>query len=336
VSLPRLLSASAAALLLWAAAQQSPTPPPPLRWYKGNLHTHTLNSDGDSTPLEVANWYRDHRYHFLVLTDHNFLTDPAPLNAVAGAPERFLLIPGEEVTTSYDNRPVHINAIGAAELILPVPGATIVETLRRNIALIQQKNAMPSVNHPNFRWAFTSRELLQVPELTHFEVYNGHPTVHNNGGGGAESLDQMWDALLSAGRRVHGVAVDDAHSFKQFRKDLSNPGRGWVTVRAPSLETANIMRALHAGDFYASTGVELEDLHASREGLKLKIRQAADFKYVTKFIGSGGKVLKTDPSMTPEYRLAPADRYVRARVEASNGDTLWTQAVFNEAPSPAR
>ena len=45
------------------------------RWFKGNTHTHTLNSDGDSTPDEVVRWYRDHSYHFLVLTDHNFLTD---------------------------------------------------------------------------------------------------------------------------------------------------------------------------------------------------------------------------------------------------------------------
>ncbi|MBK9316840.1 MAG: hypothetical protein IPM55_21725 [Acidobacteria bacterium] len=44
-----------------------------LKWYKGNTHTHTLNSDGDSTPDEVARWYRENGYQFLVLTDHNFL-----------------------------------------------------------------------------------------------------------------------------------------------------------------------------------------------------------------------------------------------------------------------
>ncbi len=44
------------------------------RWYKGNTHTHTLNSDGDSTPDAVVQWYREHGYQFLVLTDHNFLT----------------------------------------------------------------------------------------------------------------------------------------------------------------------------------------------------------------------------------------------------------------------
>ncbi|ODT04431.1 MAG: hypothetical protein ABS52_05185 [Gemmatimonadetes bacterium SCN 70-22] len=73
---------------------------PPLNWYKGNTHTHTLNSDGDSSPDDVARWYREHGYHFLVLSDHNFLTSTDGLNALLGADERFLIIPGEEATCS--------------------------------------------------------------------------------------------------------------------------------------------------------------------------------------------------------------------------------------------
>ena len=60
------------------------------RWFKGNLHTHTLNSDGDSLPDEVVRWYRAHGYQFLVLTDHNFLTSVDGLNALHGADQQFL------------------------------------------------------------------------------------------------------------------------------------------------------------------------------------------------------------------------------------------------------
>jgi hypothetical protein len=62
------------------------------RWFRGNTHTHTLNSDGDSPPDSVARWYRDHGYAFLFITDHETLTDPAPLNARFGKPGAFLLI----------------------------------------------------------------------------------------------------------------------------------------------------------------------------------------------------------------------------------------------------
>ena len=81
------------------------------RWYKGNTHTHTLNSDGDSTPDDVVRWYREHGYQFLVLTDHNFLTSVAGLNALHGADEKFLVIKGEEVTDRYEDESLHINGL---------------------------------------------------------------------------------------------------------------------------------------------------------------------------------------------------------------------------------
>jgi hypothetical protein len=50
-----------------------PTGPPPARWFKGNLHTHTLWSDGNEFPEMVAEWYRDHGYNFLAISDHDIL-----------------------------------------------------------------------------------------------------------------------------------------------------------------------------------------------------------------------------------------------------------------------
>lgn len=41
------------------------------RWWKGNLHTHSLWSDGDDFPESIADWYKEHGYHFLALSDHN-------------------------------------------------------------------------------------------------------------------------------------------------------------------------------------------------------------------------------------------------------------------------
>src|SRR5687767_3140865 len=83
-------------------------PSAPLQWFKGNTHTHTINSDGDSTPDEVVRWYREHAYQFLVLTDHNYLTNVDGLNAVHGAANKFLVIPGEEVSTRAGTKPIHV------------------------------------------------------------------------------------------------------------------------------------------------------------------------------------------------------------------------------------
>jgi predicted metal-dependent phosphoesterase TrpH len=45
------------------------------RWWKGNLHTHTLWSDGDDYPEMVVDWYKEHGYNFLAISDHNVMLE---------------------------------------------------------------------------------------------------------------------------------------------------------------------------------------------------------------------------------------------------------------------
>ena len=45
------------------------------KYWKGNLHTHSLWSDGDDYPEMIADWYKRHGYHFLCLTEHNLMAD---------------------------------------------------------------------------------------------------------------------------------------------------------------------------------------------------------------------------------------------------------------------
>src|SRR5512139_4234426 len=105
------------------AGQNAPAPTTPTRWYKGNTHTHTINSDGDSTPDEVVRWYRTHGYQFLVLSDHNYLTSVDGLNVLHGARDKFLVVRGEEVTDRFGDLSLHINGLDVAREIAPQGGA---------------------------------------------------------------------------------------------------------------------------------------------------------------------------------------------------------------------
>src|SRR6185436_3084286 len=131
-----LVSAAAAAIAIAAArgprAVADQDGSQSARWYKGNTHTHTLNSDGDSTPDDVVRWYREHGYQFLVLTDHNFLTSIDRLNALHGASERFLVVKGEEVTDQFADFSLHINGLDVAREIPPQGGTSVVDVLQRN------------------------------------------------------------------------------------------------------------------------------------------------------------------------------------------------------------
>src|SRR5262247_3490474 len=101
-----------------------------LRWYKGNTHTHTLNSDGDSTPDDVVRWYREHGYRFLVLSDHNFLTSVEGLNALHGADEKFLVVRGEELTDRFSGKSLHINGLDVNARVPPQGGTSVLDVLQ--------------------------------------------------------------------------------------------------------------------------------------------------------------------------------------------------------------
>ena len=44
------------------------------KWHRGNLHTHSLWSDGNDFPDMIVKWYADNGYQFLALTDHNVMS----------------------------------------------------------------------------------------------------------------------------------------------------------------------------------------------------------------------------------------------------------------------
>jgi len=307
-------------------------PPPaaqPTRWYRGNTHAHTTMSDGDSPPEEVAQWYKAHGYHFLVLSDHNVFTDPKRLARLVDS--TFLLIPGEELTTAFERKPVHVNGLNIPHVIEPRTDSTLVGTIQRNVDAVREVQGVPHINHPNFGWALGHAELRQVRNDRLLEIFNGHPLVHNHGGGDAPSVEAVWDALLSEGKQIYGIAVDDAHHFRgEFAPERSNPGRGWVVVRAGRLDAAELLRSMEAGQFYASTGVELEDVRVTPATLEVHIRPRDDFKYRTQFIGRSGRVLLETGANPAVYTLAPGQTYVRAKVFDSGGAVAWVQPVFVE------
>ena len=302
---------------------------PELKWFKGNIHTHTTESDGDDTPENVVRWYRRHGYDFLVLSDHNHLN----LFEYAAGRRRFkrpLMVPGEEVTLSiHEGRtPIHINAIGISRVVEPIDAREIVPTMQANVDAIIDAGGIASINHPNSRWSFDHDHIKEVTGATLLEIYNGHPASNVHGAPGKASYEEIWDGVLSAGRTIFGVATDDSHHYKDFHPARSNPGRGWIVVRAEALEVEAILDGLASGRFYSSTGVELDDLDQSAEAVSLSVRTERDFIYTTAFIGRGGKVLHESTGPEASYEPSGEEGYVRAVVRSSSGTKAWTQPVL--------
>jgi hypothetical protein len=309
-------------------AGQDPAAPAarPPRWYKGNTHTHTLNTDGDSSPIDVVRFYREQGYNFLILSDHDSITPTDGLNAIFATSETnttdrtalpfrpFLLIPGEEVTDAFIPEPpdadpkfrdlgrkeIHLIAMDPSQPVARQKGSSVADTLQRDVDAIRRAGGVPIVNHPNYVWSLSAADLKGLRHAPLLEIWNGHMQTNNLGGGDKPSAEAMWDEVLTAGGTMFGVAADDAHFFKTppLPAAPSAPGRAWIMVRSDRFTKEALLAAMERGDFYASTGVELAEYSANARGVLLKISAQAQNRYRELFIGREGLVLREVP-VTP-------------------------------------
>jgi hypothetical protein len=316
----RALILGAAIVHLAASAAFAQNAGPKTRWYKGNTHTHTFNTDGDSSPIDVVRFYRDQGYNFLVLSDHDSITPVDGLNAMfrtaeANATDRtslpfrpFMLIPGEEVTDAFipevaekdqarrdlGRKEIHLIALNPKSVVARQKGTSPTDTLQRDVDAIRRAKGVPIINHPNFVWSLTAEDLKPVRNAPLLEIWNGHMQTNNLGGGDRPSAEAIWDQVLTAGTLMYGVAADDAHHFKipPLPTAVSVPGRAWVMVRSARFTEDALVQAMEQGDFYASTGVELAEYEVTASGVSLRIAASAQTRYRVQFIGRNGRVLQ--------------------------------------------
>lgn len=274
-----------------------------------------------------------------------------------GEPDRFLLIQGEEISDHFKNYPIHLNASNVQELIPPMSGGSVYETMQNNVdAVVAQRERtgepiLVHLNHPNFYYAVTAEDLMHLHGEKFFEVYNGHPSVHNSGDDGHPSTERIWDIILTERLAIldlplmYGLAVDDGHDYHHIPGRFSQPGRGWVMVLTDELTTDALIDALEAGRFYASSGVSLSRIASSPAFLEVEVAAEPGVDYTIEFIGTRrgfdraseavvdddgnelhttrryssdvGEVFNTVHGPTGIYEFSGDELYVRARITSS-------------------
>jgi len=107
--------------------------------------------------------------------------------------------------------------------------------------------------HPQRLFSYNLETISDKISTYIFEVYNGGDSPYD-----LTPNEEIWDAVLSSGNVLYGVAADDAH-FNCRTK----PGYGWIVAKVDDTTQASIINAIVSGDFYSSTGVYLSDYRAS-------------------------------------------------------------------------
>ena len=295
-------------------------------WFKGNLHAHSTESDGDSSPRKVVEWYRDHGYDWVALTDHNTRTVLPPEDTPDRSP---LVLTGEEVTVRMPGQDkVVVQAVGISKVVEPIAAGDILDTVQANVDAIVEAGGLPCLMVLYDRPGFRPESIQEIDGAPLLEVYNVKATMDVLEDPSAPSQEDIWDLMLSSGKVVYGVATDDAHHFKEFGPEKVNPGGAWVVVRVGELSESSIISSLTSGDFYASTGVVLRTLETTGEGIALEISPLPGETYRTAFVGRGGAQLEQQSGTRVGYRFGGGEGYARAVVYSSSGSKAWTQPVF--------
>ena len=275
----------------------------------------------------------------------------------------FLLIPGHEQNAAIAGRTLHANAINISESIpFPTNFPSVVEgalNWRKSTLENAEKNGNVGfwmLNHPE--WPYfdvTPDVLIEASDIEFYEWNISSPASHHPVHPDHPTHEKYWD-IVNAFRCQQGkkliylVASDDTHNYRNFGHNSVNPGHGWIGVRSEKLDANELIKAMKKGDFYASTGVEMKDIHfdTATKTLHVEVKPEEEVFYSIRFVGTKkgfDSSVKTfdDPQVGPRkparvgtiysseigvtfqtvagtsasYQMSPDDLYVRAVITSS-------------------
>jgi len=256
----------------------------PGRFWRGNLHTHSNQSDGALPTDGVITAYKNAGYDFLMLSEHFVKHFNFPINDTRNfRGNDFTTLIGVELHAPETSAGElwHIVAAGLPlDFAPPGPAETGPELARR----ARDAGAFIAIAHPS--WSRYTIEDGRAIDAAHaVEIYNHGCAIENDLGEGWYLCDQ----LLNEGRHLTAIATDDAH-FK-----TPDYFGGWVNVKSESLDPEALLSALKAGHFYASQGPEFHTIDL--KGKEINIT-CSPVDVITVVCGNSRTVVKSGKAIT--------------------------------------
>ncbi|MEV8533803.1 CehA/McbA family metallohydrolase [Streptomyces sp. NPDC051211] len=219
-------------------------------WYRGDLHLHTVHSDGQRTVEHLIADARRAKLDFIATSDHN--TSSTGVSWRGNVPADLLVLNAEEVTTRHG----HWLAVGLPQgewvdwHYAPSDAGVLDKHIRRlhslgGLAVV----AHPLTPGPGAFWEFG------LDRVDAMEVWNGPWTLDD-----AANI-ALWHAMLCLGKRIAGLGNSDAHSPGDVVGEPHN------VVHAAGLSAPALLDALRRGRSYAVESANVTvDLTAGANG----------------------------------------------------------------------
>ncbi len=275
------------------------------RWYKGNLHMHTAESDGRRSKEDAYRLYREAGYDFVARTDH---WKPSEQECQDG----LLVLSGCEYNVGYDVRRgvYHILSIGATS----DPMLTRQNTPQEIVDAIHRCDGMAVLAHP--AWSLnTPEQIFAVKGFDFTEIFNSVSDLPKNA---RPYSGEVLDMVAARGLYLPLLATDDTHYFEPY--DLC---RSYVMVQAEECTRDALLEALRAGRFYASQGPQLYT-HAEDGVLYVDCSPVEQIVYYTGYIWNAHRSDIGTDLTRGEFTMSTNDLFVRVEVRDSEGRYAWS------------
>jgi hypothetical protein len=360
-------------------------------WWKGDVHMHTMLSDGSVFPVEAAALYKRLGFNFIVLTDHDMTPSsresyigasshhyasltpeyferlrrnfpefvPAvrldrngkkeyrvmPFGELCEAVEeagKYLVIPGNELTyLAKDGNNLHCNLINIDRPCRSTPGrADAADALEdalaraREVGCVNSPRNLLMLNHPLWTCYDVDPGLLvNHPEIRFFEVnISGSMATFELPPGDCFTHDKWWDAVNATRATLgqpllYGTASDDQHNYaSQYAGKLQRPG--YVRVAAKTLTAESIVTAMHKGNFYATSGLELSQVRFDPDSntLKVSVKSEPGRRYRIMFIGSK-RGAELNERGRVRWRVSATPAHLRCRFNPERSVPYYSPAI---------
>jgi hypothetical protein len=233
-------------------------------WYRGDLHMHTAESDGECTsqsgqkvacPLyKTVEAAAARGLDFIAISDHNAMSQFEDERELRPYFDRLLLLAGREITTFHG----HANVFGTTGFIDFRLGGAQVPDFNAMLARVEILGGLISINHPQSPsgeicmgcgWTVPNTDYKRVQAI---EIVNGGVTAALGGVvDNPISGISFWEDLLDKGFRLTAVGGSDNHNGPSIVPPLV--GVPVTAVYADNLSDRAILSAIRAGHVFVDT-----------------------------------------------------------------------------------
>jgi hypothetical protein len=325
-------------------------------WYVGDLHAHTLHSDGfgcidpgttsarGCQPWEVVEAARARRLDFLAITDHNTTSHHADLATLQEGLTSMLLLRGQELTTFHG----HANVYGTSRPIdfrLGFNGRSMSDVIDD----VTHEHALLSINHPGRETGDTCTGCGWDAPSTPWDRIEAMEVVNSGVIEGRTAGMPFWYARLNEGHRITAIGGSDDHGARSPRGHIGSPA---TVVYAGELSEAALLDGIRAGRVYVRTrgpeGPALDlaaatgEAHAPMGGIVTVAKKGSPVRLMVHAAGAAGQraeivrngdvvatliVDAADQELSYTLTMAPG-QWVHVRLRDAQGIAAFTNPVY--------